>query len=72
MTKLKTIVLENDIVEILYNENLSRKPYLLRLVNYNNELYEMRADENDLKELSSIINDIFRRKHERQTNRLSD
>ena len=64
MTKLKTIVLEHDIVEILYNENLSKKPYLFRLVNYNNELYEMRADENDLKELRDIINDIFRNKHE--------
>lgn len=64
MSKLKTIVLEHDIVEILYNENLSRQPYLFRLVNYNNELYEMRADENDLKELRDIINDIFRNKHE--------
>lgn len=63
MTKLKTIVLEHDIVEILYNENLSRKPYLFRLVNYNNELYEMRADDNDLKELRDIINTIFIEKY---------
>lgn len=65
MTKLRTIVLENDVVEILYNKNLSKKPYLFRLVNYNNELYEMRADENDLKELGTIINDILWKKHER-------
>lgn len=58
MTKIKTIVLENDVIEILYNKNLKRKPYLLRLVNYNHELYEMRADENDLKELSLILENI--------------
>lgn len=59
MTKLKTIILENDIIEILYNKNLTNKPYLLRLISYNNELYEMRADADDLKKLRDIINDIF-------------
>jgi hypothetical protein len=66
MTKLKTIILENDIIEILYNKNLTNKPYLLRLVNYNNELYEMRADADDLKKLRDIISDIFRIKYERK------
>lgn len=66
MTKLKTIILENDIIEILYNKNLTNKPYLLRLINYNNELYEMRADADDLKKLRDIISDIFRIKYERK------
>lgn len=64
MTKIRTIVLERDIIEILYNENLKKKPYLLRFINYNNELYEMRADENDLRELTTIINDIFLEKYQ--------
>lgn len=64
MTKLRTIVLEKDIIEILYNENLKKKPYLLRFINYNNERYELRADENELKELSAIIEDIFMEKYQ--------
>lgn len=66
MTKLRTIVLEKDIIEILYNEHLKNKPYLLRFINYNNELYEMRADENELKELSAIIDDIFAEKYDHE------
>lgn len=68
MTKLRTIVLEKDIIEILYNENLKKKPYLLRFINYDNESYEIRADENDLRELTTIINDIFMEKYQDEVN----
>lgn len=59
MNKLATIVLNDDIIEILHNENLKRNPYLIRLTNYNNERYEVRASKEDLEELSVIIDDII-------------
>lgn len=50
------IVLDQDAVEILANENLFYKPYLLRLTNYNNERYEMRLSGDDLKVLADFLN----------------
>lgn len=50
------IVLDQDAVEILANENLLYKPYLLRLTNYNNERYEMRLSGDDLKVLADFLN----------------
>ena len=58
MNKIRTIVLENDMIDIFYNTNLTRKPYLLRMYNYHNETYEVRLDENDLQELSQILEDL--------------
>lgn len=51
------IVLDQDAVEILANENLFYKPYLLRLTNYNNERYEMRLSRDDLKVLADFLNE---------------
>jgi hypothetical protein len=59
MNKLATIVLNNDVIEILHNENLKHNPYLIRLTNYDNERYEVRASKEDLEELSVIIDDII-------------
>ena len=53
--KLQTIVWEDDIIEIFYNANLSNKPYLIRLSNYNNIVYEIRADHSDIDELSTVL-----------------
>lgn len=53
--KLQTIVWEDDIIEIFYNANLSNKPYLIRLSNYHNMIYEIRADHSDLEELSTVL-----------------
>jgi len=50
------IVLDQDAVEILSNENLFYKPYLLRLTNYNHERYEMRLSGDDLKVLADFLN----------------
>jgi len=57
--KIKTILLEDDIIEIFYNSNLSKKPYLIRLMNYNNDLYEIRANKEDIDEISLILNQII-------------
>jgi hypothetical protein len=35
MTKLRTLVLEYDLIEIHYNENLKNNPYLVRVFSYN-------------------------------------
>lgn len=59
--KLQTIVLEDDIIEIFYNANLSNKPYLIRLSNYHNMVYEIRADHSDMDELSTILSLIANR-----------
>lgn len=56
--KIQTIVWEDDIIEIFYNSNLSNNPYLIRFTNYHNMRYEIRANENDIKELSEILNKI--------------
>lgn len=59
--KLQTIILEDDIIEIFYNTNLSSKPYLIRLSNYHNMVYEIRADHSDIDELSTILSLIANR-----------
>lgn len=56
--KIQTIVLEDDIIEIFYNSHLSNNPYLIRFTNYHNMRYEIRASENDIRELSEILNKI--------------
>jgi hypothetical protein len=54
--KSEIIVLDQDAVEILVNENLKYKPYMLRFTNYNHEKYEMRLSGDDLKVLTDFLN----------------
>jgi hypothetical protein len=56
VTKLRTIMLEYDLIEIHYNENLKNKPYLVRVFSYNNsDPHELRLSEDDLKNLYDIL-----------------
>ena len=56
MTKLRTIILEFDLIEIHHNVNLKKKPYLARVFNYNNnDPHELRLDESELKDLYNIL-----------------
>ncbi len=56
MTKLRTIVLEYDLIEIHHNPNLKNKPYLVRVFSYNNnDPHEIRLDEVELKNLYNIL-----------------
>ena len=55
-TKSKLIVLDQDAVEILANENLRYKPYMVRLTNYSHERYEMRLSGDELVELADFLN----------------
>ncbi len=41
---LQTLVLENSIVEIHYNENLNKSPYLIRMFSYIDGKIEWRTD----------------------------
>lgn len=59
MKKLNLIILDDDVIEILHNENLTKNPYLIRMYNYSNEKYEIRVSEDDLKEFAKIINDLL-------------
>ena len=56
MTKLRTIVLEYDLIEIHHNPKLKNKPYLVRVFSYNNnDPHEIRLDEVELKDLYKIL-----------------
>jgi hypothetical protein len=58
MTKIRTIELEYDLIEIHYNKNLKKKPYLVRVYNYNDsDPNELRLEEKDLKNLYAILKD---------------
>ncbi len=58
MTKLRTIILEFDLIEIHHNVNLKKKPYLVRVFSYNNsDPHELRLDEVELKNLYNILKD---------------
>ena len=55
-TKLRTIVLEYDLIEIHYNENLKKKPYLVRFFSYNDsDPVELRVDDSELQDLYQIL-----------------
>ena len=56
MTKVRTLELEYDRIEIHHNINLKNKPYLIRVFSYNNsDPNEIRIEEKDLKNLYSIL-----------------
>lgn len=57
MTKLQTIVLEDNLIEIHYNKNLKNKPYLIKIFNYNKDTHELRLDEEELENLNNILKD---------------
>ena len=49
------VVFEKDTVELLLNDQLSNRPYLLRFTNDYNERYEMRCGKDELKWLSEFL-----------------
>lgn len=50
-----TIVLENDTIQLLFNSELTIRPYLMRLKNDTHEMYEMRFSEQELEYFSQWI-----------------
>jgi hypothetical protein len=56
MTKVQTIMLENNIIEIHYNTNLKSNPYLIRIFSYNNNYpNELRLNETEIQDLYNIL-----------------
>jgi hypothetical protein len=56
MTKIRTLELDYDLIEIHHNPMLKNKPYLVRIFSYNNfDPEELRLDENDIKNLYNIL-----------------
>ena len=56
MTKIRTLNLDYDLIEIHYNPNLKNKPYLIRIFNYNNNYpEELRLDEKNMENLYKIL-----------------
>lgn len=47
--------LDQDIVELLTNQNLSYRKHLVRLTNYSNERYELRSTTEELTVLADFI-----------------
>ena len=57
-TKLRTLILEYDLIEIHHQPKLKKKPYLVRVYNYNNsDPEELRLEEHDVKNLFKVLKD---------------
>ena len=54
MIKSQTIVFVDDTVELMKNDSLSSRQYLLRLTGWNN-YYDFRSSEKDLRDLANTI-----------------
>ena len=55
MTLLRVIELEYDLIEIHHNTLLKKKPYLVRIYNWNNEPEELRLEQNEIDNLYNIL-----------------
>jgi len=51
--------LDQDVVELLTNQNLSYRKHLIRFTNYSNERYELRSTTEELKVLADFINNYL-------------
>jgi len=54
MIKTQTIILTDDTIELMHNDMLSSRPYLLRLTGWNN-FYDLRLSSEDLANLADSI-----------------
>lgn len=61
MTKSQILILEDDTIELLENDLLSRRQYLVRITGWNN-YYDFRASKEDLQELGNFILSFIERK----------
>ena len=51
-----TIIFDDSIIEIQYNDLLKNKPYLVKLTGYISEYYETRMSAEELRALADFIN----------------
>jgi hypothetical protein len=53
--KCQSLILDDIVIDILYNENLKHNPYLVRFTDFNYNLFEFRANDEDLSDLQKFI-----------------
>jgi len=56
-----TIIFDDSIIEIQYNDLLNNKPYLVKLHGYISGQYETRMSCEELRELANFINQYIER-----------
>lgn len=54
MAKSQTIIFEDDTIELMKNNVISSRPYLVRLTGWNN-YYDFRSSKDDLRNLAKAI-----------------
>lgn len=59
-----TIIFDDSIIEIQYNDLLKNKPYLVKLHGYTSEYYETRMSGEELRSLAEFINCYLDKRYE--------
>lgn len=59
-----TIIFDDSIIEIQYNDLLKNKPYLVKLTGYISEYYETRMSGEELRGLADFINYYLDKRYE--------
>lgn len=59
-----TIIFDDSIIEIQYNDLLKNKPYLVKLTGYISEYYETRMSGEELRQLAEFINYYLDKRYE--------
>jgi hypothetical protein len=54
--------LEDGLIEILHNPNITNNCYLIRLMNYSNEKMEMMVNKEDIEGLAELFNRVLEEK----------
>jgi hypothetical protein len=55
----QSIILDDLVIDILYNKNLKYNPYLVRFTDFDYNLFEFRANDADLLDLKNFIENIL-------------
>ena len=55
--KISTSILDDCVIEIFYNNILSKNPYLIRCTTFENQI-DIRANAKDIKTLCDILNKL--------------
>jgi hypothetical protein len=54
--------LEDGLIEILHNPNITNNCYLIKLMNYSNERMEMMVNREDMEGLAELFNRVLEKK----------
>jgi hypothetical protein len=62
MNKTQTIVLNDSVIQILYNKYLSSKPFLVRIYGWDDEPQEFRMNETEIQSMIQILDTTINNK----------